>query len=142
MDTLQINNIMNKYISNYLGTFAIDKLPKKVKYPSGLIVNNQESNKPGQHWVAIYFDKNKNAIFFDSYGQKAQYYGLNKYLKRHSKSIIENNKMIQSETSNYCGIYSILFIYFMNKNNSLRTFLSKFDIPKKNDKLIKKILKI
>ncbi len=54
----------------YLGTFAYVELPSKIQsYPSCMIVNNQQKNKPREHWVAIYFDKSKRATFFDSYGQ-------------------------------------------------------------------------
>ena len=79
MNTLQINKIIeNDFYAKkyYLGTVAIDQLPQYFKYPSCFIVNNQKSNQPGQHWIAIYFGKNRKAEFFDSFGQNAKYYNL------------------------------------------------------------------
>ena len=66
MNTVQINQIMKKDEFTrkiYLGTLPIDKLPKKIKYPSCLVINNQKSNQPGEHWIAIYFDKKKELNF-------------------------------------------------------------------------------
>ncbi len=47
-----------------------------------MIINNEPSTQIGSHWIAIYFFKNKKAIFFDSYGQSAKLYKLDKFLKK------------------------------------------------------------
>ena len=63
MNTLQVSSIikLDKRTSKiYLGTFAFDKLPTIVNYPSCLIVNTQKSNQLGEHWLAIYYSKNKS----------------------------------------------------------------------------------
>ena len=65
MNTVQIDKIMNtdEYTKNInLGTNPIDRLPKKVLFASCIIINNQTSKEPGEHWIAIYFDK-KEKIF-------------------------------------------------------------------------------
>lgn len=65
----------------YLGSFAFDELPKINKFPSCLIINTQPRTKPGEHWLACYFDKYKNSYFFDSYGQSPLIYKLDTFLK-------------------------------------------------------------
>ena len=140
MNTIQINKIMNKDTSAnkiYLGTFARDELPEKIIYPSALILNTQPSSHAGEHWLAIYFDKNKKGVFFDSYGKSASSFKLEKFMKKHSKSYKENRIKLQSNTSSYCGVYAVLFLLHMSKNLVLESFQRKFKTPMKNDTMIK-----
>lgn len=144
MNTLQINCIMKNYRDCkkiYLGTFAYDELPSKIKsYPSCMIVNNQQKNKPGEHWVAIYFDKSKRATFFDSYGLSAKDYNLEQFLQNNSTSYRNNRKIFQSFLSEYCGYYCVFFLIFMCKNYSLIKFQKLFKSPLENDKMFKKLI--
>ncbi len=100
------SNVLDKILFNfpttknkYAGTFALDKLPKRVEYPSSMIINNQKSTQPGGHWISIHFDKKKRAIFFDSYAQSARSYNLEIFLKKHSISVTESTKPIQAFSS-------------------------------------------
>lgn len=50
MNTVQLINYLakNKYTKkNFYGVFASDKLPRKVKKPCLIIVNNSTSREPG-----------------------------------------------------------------------------------------------
>ena len=59
MDTIEINRLLTKE-KEYVGTFALDKLPwKKVKVPASFIINNDVSSKEGDHWVALVITKNE-----------------------------------------------------------------------------------
>lgn len=143
MNTVQINNIMHtdKYTKSiYLGTKSLDKLPKIRKYPSCLIVNNQSSKRPGEHWVAIYYDKNKYGEFFDSFGMNPTFYKLNSYLKSSSSKFRFNTKVLQTQSSSYCGFYCILFLLFKARGYSLEKFISLFKNPYKNDKLLNELI--
>ena len=40
------------------------------------VVNKQDSQFPGSHWVMVYQDK-KNTYFLDSYGRDFHYHGFN-----------------------------------------------------------------
>ena len=140
------SDVLNKILfqfpatkDTYAGTFALDKLPRKVKYPSSMIINNQKSTEPGAHWVAVYFDSKKHAFFFDSYAQSAKSYNLESYLIKHSLKLIENKKQLQGFSS-YCGYYCVLFIIFTSLGY-LKEFLNFFKSPLKNDYLIEKLIK-
>ena len=144
MNTIQINKIMEKHQNIkqiYLGTLARNELPKKIIYPSAFILNTQPSMHGGEHWLAIYFDKKKKGYFFDSYGQSAASFKLEKYMKKHSKSLKENKVKLQSDTSSYCGVYAVLFLLHMSNNLTLESFLRKFKTPDKNDAMIKLFFK-
>lgn len=125
----------------YLGTFSIDTLPKKVNYPSCLIFNNQRSDQPGQHWVALYFGKNKKTEFFDSFGGSPRDYKIDNYLQSHASSTVYNKRVLQTNLSVYCGLYCLLFLICKCKHRSLRYFLNLFDSPNNNDKLFQKLIK-
>ena len=130
MNSIEMTTIMKKHTAtknHYLGTFSLDNLPKKVEYPSCLIFNNQKSDQPGQHWIAIYFDKRENSEFFDSYGNGPDYYGIKDYLEKNSKRIVWNKKCIQSIDSVYCGFYCILYLISKCKGRSLKYFLGLFE---------------
>ena len=127
----------------FLGVFARNELPSldEIKYPSCLVLNNKNRGCTGEHWLAIYFDKKKRGYFFDSYGQSAASFKLEKYMKKHSKSLKENKVKLQSDTSSYCGVYAVLFLLHMSNNLTLESFLRKFKTPDKNDAMIKLFFK-
>ena len=144
MNTKQINQIMKSYPNSknvFLGTFALDEIPIKIMtYPACMIINNQSKNRPGEHWLAIYFDQLKRATFFDSYGFSPEYYKLEYFLKRNSKSFIINKIIFQSYFSKYCGYYCVFFLIFMCKKYSLKKFQLLFKTPIENDKMFKKLI--
>src|SRR5438128_1093615 len=68
---------------NFLGVFALDEQPSTddlselKKYPVAYIINSDPSNKPGQHWLAVYKESQDGALeFFDSYGQHPSNYSF------------------------------------------------------------------
>ena len=53
----------------FQGVYPSDKLPTRVSsFPALFIANVDTSDKPGSHWVAFYFTKDRKGEFFDSYG--------------------------------------------------------------------------
>ncbi len=144
MNTVQLNKILkiDKIAKKkFIGTYPIDLLPDKIKYPSCMIINNKPSNEEGEHWVAVYFNKNKTCDFFDSFGNSPKYFKLYKYLKKYANKIYFNKKKVQSDGSLYCGVYCILFLLFKCRGFGMKNFLNYFKNPIFNDINIKKLLK-
>lgn len=136
MNTYEIESIINcdKFSQNkWLGVFAFDKLPKIDIYPSCLILNTDKSKDPGSHWLAIYFSKSRTAEFFDSFGQQPDYFELDEYLRENSNKIIYNDVTIQGLGSNYCGLYSILFLYLRNRGHNFSKIINFFKSKNIND---------
>ena len=108
----------------YLGTFAFDELPIINKYPTCLIINTEPRSKSGEHWLACYFDANKNSYFFDSYGQRPSFYNIETFLKNNSIAIYYSNRKIQGILP-YCGFYCIFFLLLITRNQ-LKDFYKPF----------------
>ena len=67
MDANEINRLLVNE-KNFIGVFALDKLPKKkVNRPVSMIINNEVSGEKGEHWVSLVMLK-KQAYYFDSFG--------------------------------------------------------------------------
>ena len=54
-------------IPNFRGVFVRDELPNKPRKNECGILNLDDSNGPGQHWV-VFSENGKDKIYFDSYG--------------------------------------------------------------------------
>ena len=72
MNTLELTAILTKASQlMHLNAKVLSKdlLPQKKPLDvKAYIINTDNSDKPGEHWVTLYF-KDDKAIYFDSYGQ-------------------------------------------------------------------------
>lgn len=142
MYSITINTVLTSDPSTkkkFIGVFAKDELPLKLRYPCCFVFNTEKKKEDGEHWLAAYFDKNKTCWFFDSYGQSPHFYDLYDYLKHFSKKIVWNKLRIQG-FSDYCGFYCIFFIAFKcrNKISSFYNIFTK-NCLKNDSKLLKYI---
>ena len=133
-------------ITNFKGCFYKDKLTKIQPNSSYIINLNSELDKKGNrnsgsHWVALLTNDMKQAIYFDSYGEKEPN-EIRNLLKCKQYSIAHTSKNIQSLMSNLCGFFCLSFIYFLSvskfrtKNiiNDASIYLDLFeDLDKTND---------
>src|SRR5690242_17440523 len=99
MDNYQINSIMHCVRKDFLGTFAIDKIPKNMNSPYSFIANTDPSDKPGQHWVAVRTYRNEIS-YFDSYGLAPVFIFSGSY----------NTKQVQDCNTKTCGEHCIYFL--------------------------------
>ena len=70
MNILQIERLLKKGLKSktiFKKVCALDQLEKPT-FPSAYVINSDPSSKPGEHWVAVYFDKRGRGEYFDSYG--------------------------------------------------------------------------
>jgi hypothetical protein len=105
-------------IPNFKGCFYRDKL-KTIQPNSSYIINlNSELDKhgdrnTGSHWAALLTNDMKQAIYFDSYGEKEPV-EIRNLLKCNQYKLGHTNKNIQSLMSNLCGFFCLSFIYFLS----------------------------
>ena len=82
MNSLQIECLLkndSKIKSVFKKVCALDQLEKPT-FPSAYVINSDPSTEPGEHWIAVYFDKHGRGKYFDSYGLPPAFVGLNGYL--------------------------------------------------------------
>jgi hypothetical protein len=105
-------------ISNFKGCYYKDKL-KTIQPNSSYIINlNSEmdekgSKNTGSHWCCLVTNDMKQAIYFDSYGEREPN-EIRNLLKSKQYSIAHTSKNIQSLMSNLCGFFCLSFIYFLS----------------------------
>jgi len=139
MNTSQILNKCRQ-IDSFGGVFAADQLPQTLnKVPFSLIVNTHKSNMPGEHWVAIYINKNNFGEYFDSFGMAPYVDEIENFLHTVCKDgWTYNSTPIQGLSSIKCGQFCILFIWLRNLGftmSQISNLFSKKD-GATNDKII------
>ena len=68
LNSIQILNYLKQddYAKNiFRSVLPRDRLPQNVSFPSAYVINTHTSDKKGEHWLAIYYDKNGLCTFFD-----------------------------------------------------------------------------
>ena len=126
MSNLKFDDILKNNV-NYIGTYSKDNVPI-LKNNQMVIINLQDSNKKGSHWVS-YKKINNKIFYFDSYGLPFIPNIIKKQYPNHK--FICNIYRIQSIDSNQCGRFCILFVKSNIKNeNDYNNFLLQFE---KND---------
>ena len=123
MSNLKINEILINY-KNYIGTYSKDNV-QILKDNQSTIINLQDSDKIGSHWVS--YKKIGNKIFyFNSYAVSFIPDIIKNQYPNHK--FICNIHRIQSMDSNQCGRFCILFVKSNIKNeNDYNDFLLKFE---------------
>ena len=106
------------------GVYPSDKLPIMKTYPSCLIANTDPHDRPGTHWVAMYFVSPCESEFFDSYGFPPETYHMDGYILREETYF--NDKPMQGLTSDTCGDYCLFYLLHRARNVDLNTIQAKF----------------
>ena len=122
ISNFKINEIL-KNNKNYIGTFSKNNVPI-LKNNQLTIVNLANSNDKGSHWIGMKL-VDKKLFYFDSYGIP--------YIPDIIKNQYSNYKVmvniyrIQSDSSDECGKFCIMFVQSNIKNESdYIKFLLKF----------------
>lgn len=142
MDTTQINSFL-KNCKCFIGTFPRNMIKKiKIKKkPAALIVNTDDSNEKGEHWVAIFLNK-RDGSYFDSFGLAPLHQDFIRFMDHHCDNWNYSSNTLQQLTSSTCGYYCILFVLMRCKGFSFRQFLKIFsNKATQNDQKIKKMLR-
>ncbi len=150
MNTVQLTVAMNKitYDTYFLGVLPCDYLPKTPlkDLPAMVIFNTDPSTEPGQHWLAVYVNKDGVSSFFDSFGRGPKNPSFPKivqdFLKNNSIRVQYSNKQIQDFTSDVCGQHCVFFLYHMSKGYVYENIVKMYyDDPIKNDTMVVRFVK-
>jgi hypothetical protein len=131
LSNIEIDDIMiRKKAIYYHRCVSKDELVKLTPETGSYIINMDNSDKPGSHWVAIFIDAVKRPYYFDSFGCPEPK-ECEAFMKRTKHPIQINTVHIQNMASNCCGYYCIFFCLFMTyhigRTNKLDEFVRIFD---------------
>ena len=104
----------------YGGVYSIDELPI---WQRGrvYVINTDEQDKPGEHWVAVYDNE-----YFDSFGFPPMDKRLIQFLPKYTY----NATPLQRVLSNACGFYCVYYILQRARGNSAKDII---DVLKHSD---------
>ncbi len=110
MDTIQLSRILNydeEIRKCSLGVFPADQI--KQNRIGCMIINEDNTGKPGSHWVAIFVLPENKCEYFDSYGRNIAKGSIEKFLKKFD--ILQGNRQVQSTFSTVCGQHCVYYLY-------------------------------
>lgn len=142
MNTKQIwqaltsNNITEPFFD---GVFPSDRLRYIKKKPELIICNTDPSDKPGKHWLLLFF-YGETVDFYDSLGKDLSHYGeeFELLVAKFAKTYNKINYRTQPQNSNLCGYYCLYFAYGRCKGYSMEYIVNSMTSP---EKVVKFVLK-
>lgn len=105
--------------SRFAGVFPSDKIPRLNQLKKYAIVNLDNSNQPGSHWVAVaYDDKSNDLVVYDSFGRSSKKILPSIHEKYGgSYKILDTDYDAEQKTNeDNCGQRSLAFLSYFNKN--------------------------
>jgi hypothetical protein len=138
IDENLINATSNIFLSDFLnrfkwdhfqGVFSSDSIPNTLKDMTNfsIICNLSRKDEKGTHFISI-IKRGENILYLDPL---AIYINLNDDIPKFIAScnctdIIKLDHPIQSNSSWYCGYFTLFFLLFFNKNIDCRSKLEQF----------------
>ena len=108
MNSDVIDRVLKKHCAIYRGVFPCDELADVNVRPSAIVVNTDPANRPGQHWICIYFDEDGHGEYFDSFGLRPKLV-FERYMNKYCTAWTFNKKQMQSLVSRFCRHYCIWY---------------------------------
>ena len=149
MDSKQITDILYKINgtkSFFKGCFINNNVPIHLLNNLGdffIIVNNITNISKMGHWI-LFFMKNRELLFFDSFGLHPNVYKgdiLKFYCSYSGRKRVITSYAIQNKFSLVCGVYVIYVGYMLSTDRTLCTIFSKFTCnTRKNDRIVVQFL--
>lgn len=137
MNTAEIHKVLSVSIpDSFVGVFALNKIPKIVRYPAALVVNTAPWPEPGTHWVALLFLNPQQAEYFCSYGRPPSLFAFKRILRDYDCTF--NQKRLQGNFSSVCGQYCIYYLVKRSQGLSMSQITQQFsENYEENDELVK-----
>ena len=142
MNSLEILKNLSQIHAHTVGVFPADQIPRVWTKPTAFVFNTDDHTRPGMHWVAVYVNSSNIGYYFDSYGMPPFVPEHINRLRKNCKHFRWNVKQLQSETSDVCGQYCIMFLQNMSNGISMRVFLDNFSADtNKNDAIARNYIR-
>ena len=122
MNTHQIDKLGKNLGRVWKGVFPAHEAPLLIKeYPSAIMINTDEVNQKGEHWICMYFNTRGVGYFFDSYGRRPRdlHTCWEKFMHNNSPRgrWFWNNIQVQEDGSPYCGMHCLVYLTLKHSSN-------------------------
>ena len=129
--------------TDFMGVFAADRIPTRVLSPKPrflIIVNLGERRGrrdalPVGHFVAIYATADK-IRYMDPYGMTCYQPKVKRFLELCNREVHCLRRQVQDMRSTYCGFFSLLFLLYLDKQDS-RNIPFRLEFYRQRDKLLR-----
>jgi hypothetical protein len=102
--------IARKYLGGeFHGVYASDLIPKLSKFKRFAILNLDQSNEPGSHWIGCVFLKPKHVLVFDSFGRRSSSI-IPSLLKKYSRVQDTDYDIDQRTSEDNCGARTLAWL--------------------------------
>jgi len=136
MNSLQLRAALQNIPCDTIGVYAADEIPTVWSKPAAIIANTDDHTKPGTHWVAMYVGKDGVGHYFDSYGLPPIIPQHRTRFRRNCKVLFYNPHQFQSNTSDTCGQFCVMFLHLMCTGFGVHRFRDIFSNDlSRNDKI-------
>jgi len=123
MNSRDIERILKANSSTFRGVFSCDTLPES-DVRGVMVCNTDPHDKPGEHWIAMYFDGERGE-YFDSFGRPPAKV-FKDYLNEHCKYWTFNERQLQSICSRFCGHYCVYYCLLRGSGVEMRRIIDSF----------------
>ena len=130
---LQLDTVAKKI---FRGVYAMDRLPTRSQTSAAYVINTDNHDEPGSHWIAVFCDKFGRVEYMDSYGLAPLDERCRNFL---GSDFTYNILALQRPLSSACGFYCVYYILHRARGISADSIL-KLLFRTDSDYIVKKFL--
>ena len=115
MNELQIKRILESDArtgNSFRGVYFRNELPIRAPTTSLYVCNKDPNHKPGEHWVTIYINNDRQAEYFDSFGMPPLFDEFVTFLNNNTKSWTHNKRVVQDVYSSACEYHCTFYAVY------------------------------
>lgn len=120
-----IETVLRGTCRDFRGVFSSNTIPSCLLQHRdrwnrfSIVCNLSEVNEPGTHFVSIIAFPSF-VLYLDSLGQPCTVTSIVEFLRQLKKPVFYNTRQIQDVSSDFCGLYCILFVlHFNHRDDSI-----------------------
>ena len=120
----------------FRGVYAMDRLPIRAQTSAAYVINMDDHDEPGSHWIAVFCDKYGRVEYMDSYGLVPLDERCRNFL---GSNFTYNTLALQRLLSSACGFYCVYYLLHRARGISAESILKPLSRTD-SDYIVKKFL--
>lgn len=118
-----INKILSRKCMLYKGVFSANNIDIVLSKLSdfSIVCNLSNFAEKGSHWITI-IAKSNFVIYIDPFGLSCINATIRNFLTDCKRPVFYNTKTIQSPSSNFCGMYAIMYCLYFDQDRKFNLY--------------------